>query len=107
MPGSGSNWHPSAIVAFTEPADFVVPAETEKHVQNQESKAPKRLLESVSERGCPSLELRLRDPAQTFQSVVIWESCEKQEGEQIALQQRVHYSHWKVSAGKVYFCPPK
>ena len=77
----GSNWHPSAIVAFTELADFVVLAETEKHVQKQESKAPKHLLESVSEKGCPSLELRLHDSAQTFRSVVIWKSCEKQEGE--------------------------
>ena len=72
----GSNWHPSAIVAFTELADFVVPAETDKQVQKQESKAPKRLSESVPESSCPSVELHLHGSAQTFQSVVIWKSCE-------------------------------
>lgn len=78
----GSQGHPSATVAFTRRADFVVPAQTEKHGQEQESKAPVHLWESVSERGCIS----------TFRSVVIWKSCEKQEGEQTALQQRVHCS---------------
>lgn len=59
----GSNWHPSAIVPFTKLADFVVPAEMEKHVEEQESQAPTCLLESESERGCPSLELRLHNSA--------------------------------------------